>query len=196
MKPKFKRGDKVRCKRSVSGRFDSLSRGEVYTVDGIKFGVLVELNEVVGVYQSNVFELVSDRLDTLLETAERGRQAARELVERYKDEIEYEDGLPVQHGPNWAANHVRIVRKKKTIPPLTLPDSGYECRVEGNDVKVGCKTFDISSLKASLNSLCKGRCAVSGNIFAKRDGINYDNNALSWRDADALLEWLEKVARQ
>jgi hypothetical protein len=79
---------------------------------------------------------------------------------------------------------------------LALPDSGYECRypVQGR-VQIGCRDFDYLWLRVGLAGLCKQDVVQSDGLVplvARRSGVQYSGNQITWKDADALLAWLEE----
>ena len=157
-----------------------------------------------------------DRLDLVAEWSEptEERIAREELsdecvVEKFNElvkagQVEFRARIPGSeaHYYSWefCLPDKREYRLKPAEPRrLVLPDSGYACSRLGDRVDVGCqKGLNVSILIEGLQCMVRSNystyCVRGLNTLnATKERLLYGSDAsLTWRDADALLAFLEE----
>lgn len=148
-------------------------------------------------HDSDYLELVesSSELQDLVDKANEGYTAIDILEEKYSSQIEIGikgggfhswDSLP--YAENQRNRNVRIKSQTRKFKV-----AHWEAEIKGEEVIIGCKTFQKYDLTQDIKVLVKCNHSVSGGLYAQRCGIQDNNgNCITWQEAEKLLEELEK----
>lgn len=200
---KFKKGDKVRRIVPVDDEKLYGKLGNIYTVNKYVFKKGMILDELPGGCSPESFELVSEsnELEELVKKANEGYLAIKKL-HNYLDQIEVKivfknekDDDKWEKLESEPTDHMEYRIKPKT---RKFKVANWDAEINGNEVKIGCKTFDLKWLKTELNLMCKKdskiNCSDNGKtgISACRMGISCSGNTITWEQAEELLKELEK----
>lgn len=196
---KFKPGDKVRCKVDYCGQF---TKDKIYTIREFCENWCSVVKDDLGKengFSDCHFELVRDSLDELIKTANAGLEALETLRQNYADKIElsYRSGQikPVNINDG---NLQSVQLKQKSLTPFTT-SNGWEVKLEGDNLHIGCKKFNAYRIKEVLRSLNDNgeRYEVEKNSFrAAKSGIKFESHVLPWTDAEKILTELKKLEQK
>lgn len=202
MKPKFKKGDRVRVTHGPYPEYFVLGKTYVVAQDGDGNPMCYDERGHKTYMSATKYELVTEdnsELQRLVDEANRGVVALNEISSKYRGQIEQDAG---QYG--WISAGVSSVYAKYRIKPtpkpkLRLEPEGWDVEIKGDKVSVGCKEFPLSNLASVLRQLTNGAVDDGYNIGiyqasfrATRNSIAHEGNTLSWESADALLKFLEE----
>ena len=146
--------------------------------------------------------VIMSELEQLVATANAGYTARTLLVEKYGDKVtahyntsHRREGMSLtklnEESKIWV-KELRIVAEKKFE---SYAISHGSVRLEGQDLKIGCKTFNAKELQFALARLCGGQSESALGLvkaLAVRTGVrtNTSTEVLLWADAEQLLNKL------
>ena len=225
MRRAFKVGDVVECASRKShaayGRkyvvekvltWNDGSMGHI-TVKGVSQDCKPEdFYLVTPVEDTSTFGVVSE-LDELIETANNGLTALRELSNNliYKEKVElYDKGYNSSYFLSNCKSinlkydkAVRKVEEKKVTKTTVHLQSGVNTTVQANitDMRVGCKEFKTAEIRKALPLLLNGSWGsaritqLNGGstrqLTATRTGLKYHSENITWKDAELINIILE-----
>lgn len=208
--PKFKAGDKLVC-ISVStsaGYTNPPVIGQTYTYkEPAEQFKLPWFRDEKGVnYMNKDFELATDNLDALIETANKGAEARKQIGLKYRNQVrqvaDYQDAFKMD---DVEYPHYTIIKKAApVVDPPKLAEGWAVSLLPGEplQVRVGCLKFRAHILKAGLNALMLGDSKYVYTspeeglaLDASRVGIKCDEHTLSWASAELLQTYLAAVLK-
>lgn len=139
-----------------------------------------------------------------LESLERAAAALRELDKKsFKIDLERDAaGIAYSDEGVWLRSYLRVAPTAK-FESFTM-ESGHKVELVGDsEIKIGCRTYDIDSITVCLRDVVKRGKPRSSQlthqtasyyqeIECSKDGIWHMSEKISWKDAEMLLERLER----
>jgi hypothetical protein len=210
---KFKVGDKVRYKEEHHPRVPYGSIHRVIKVEDRKqsvdsYWIYVDTyGEEYSMSPSSFEKVTTDDVSSLIDKANEGLKALAELVKR--DDVEVSrvadpsDYIGIHTSTlsstlvdnNKRARTVRL-KPKPAFEPFTT-SNGWDVKLEGETLHIGCKKFNKGAVNLGFTKLLKGSEHSWNDDFteftATRNGIKYNENVLPWADAERILEALKKA---
>ncbi len=189
---KFKLGDVVKRIGSPNG---DIRIGDIFTVE--KFDTGAYDSWPIFKYVSNdpkYLELVSskDTLESLVAKANEGFSALKKIKDQYHNQHEliniYGGKTKIQTISDYMVQIKQNSRKFRV--------ASWEAEINGEEVKIGCKTFQKGMLKSALRAVLSGTynsftCGPEL-LYAYRDGVQfYEFPKVTWQQAEDLLKELE-----
>ena len=212
---KFKLGDKVR-KFCSCLETQNIPNGSIRTVkyhqvrDDLYVEYVADSNDGNGLLinsdiNSREWELVEEEaptseLEELVKKANEGYDAVTLIRTKYSDQVE---AIHMGMGGVWTAitperdcdpsNRNRSVRIKTKPAFEPFPIAQWMVSLDGQNIKVGCKSFMCSVLKLGLQMTARdGNDSVLG-LKATKNGIKYKEYQITWDEADQLIEACTKA---
>jgi hypothetical protein len=211
MNKTFKLGDRVRYIGPTSGGF---TKGKIYIADQYvdkpgefaRLGTWTDDNGSCNGHDQKHFELVTSNeseLERLVRVANEGALASYRLRTEFGHEIEFKNNGSYK---NWTPCHeitfsgttaeYRIKQKPKFEPFVV--GSGWQVKLEGDMLHIGCQKFNATSFKKAVKGaetgLITDRSVLAGvPMTGSRSGIEWDGHRMLWSDADKILAALEKA---
>lgn len=161
-------------------------------------------------------EQIIDKVQKLIQRANDGRDASRELGTKYRHFVEYENGACFREMP--VNKHNFRLRRTIMFEPFSVEVCDKYGNLsnatvgikDGNLLQVGCQEFKIVDAVRALNALCGGtksywdmrkpddrddhlRYYASTKVYATRTGVMFQNNSVSWSDVDRIYQALLEV---
>lgn len=201
----FKVGDKVRVlpDQSVNnlGIFN-IKEGEIYTIAAVYRKLVCLLGMEFIDYGEWRFKLVEENmtLEQLVKQANDGWEASFKLRE-YKDQLEWMPG-DGEKWKDWAVGSIVQpskcrIKPKPSFGPFTVGNN-WLVKLEGDIVHVGCNKFNAKEILNMLkefnnNTITRYIGTTIGDVSAKRNGLLYNQNSISWEDSEKIVAALEKA---
>jgi len=141
-------------------------------------------------------------LDQLIETANKGEEAAKTICTKYRNKVERQkwgdaDSLEMNwHDPT--ENSFYKWRRKPQTRPAPIAVGTWKAEFLAEDcVQIGCESFPAKRLRDALAEIVEKNKSASysingHNIFAQWNGIEWNGNNLDRADAQRLFDWLKK----
>lgn len=223
-KREFKVGDRVRILTVDGNGCDEKFIGKLGTVIRDASGGLYPYVRPDGDIENYCFrlsqvELVDERsnLEELVRRANLGLEALEVLGKQHKDKVQtlFPKETDYCNPPRDKFQPISILLnpykprvavkptppKAPTFEPITLPDSRFAVGASENPykIKVGCAVFEREELFEALHDILKldrpSTFRGSLHLESTRTGIRTSQGEVTWRDADILLEALERYKK-
>lgn len=144
-------------------------------------------------YRFDSPETKATELESLCFLANLGERAKNRLYNEYYESQDLHLG------------GLRLPKIKDSSPiGFSLESVGRTAEITKEKVVIGCQEFNTKNLHRALDYLLKVKTAcshsvgsdiVDDQIQASRDGLMYDGHLITYIEADALLETIEKVMK-
>ncbi len=165
---------------------------QVKPKDGSNYYQVIALSSVVEIEPAALLDLDSAAVVT----------AFNRLLNKGK--IQYFDGRKMasaraayrDFSPEMRAQKARYRLKPNEPKKLTLPDSAHKCVIDGGLVHVGCVAFYTPAILVdALQKLLSGEISTSQPLdltACGSQGLKHPRGTMTWKDAQALLNFLEE----
>lgn len=221
----FKVGDKVRCIKSFTTVKNAPKTGEIFTVtsvSGYYIGFpLLKLTDPI--YTESIkkgdtpnwgldnFELVKENmkeLEQLVQVANAGYRAIDIIRENFGTLVEIKNAStngewqPIAQKEEVSLDTKKRELRIKPTPKFESFEVGprrWKVKLDGNNLEIGCKTYNAVDLRIAFNSLikitsCPNFQMLDGPLFsATRKGIFSEGHSITWEEAEKILNALEKA---
>lgn len=200
---KFKVGDKVRrMHQNADDPKFGMYAGMTYVVREVTRHNDIYVEGVEGMWQRRFFELVEEsksELQELVDKANEGLRALNCLYNVHKNKIEI-NGVHTTDFKSLPyleyAQSMRIIRIKSQIFKLYNTSNGYEVKVDGNKLYIGCQGFPLKWFTIKLGKMIAPDSDVHGveigeiKLVACRKGISSSGHTITWADAEKIYQVL------
>lgn len=192
-KPKFKVGDKV----------ENIGTRSQFSVTEVS-GDQMKLDHYNGWYPMSAYkfqETSETYLQSLVNKANEGANALRELEEKHPDRLEYsfyqnknDQGFIKIHRKTDQEWLYRLTPPKPRERKFRLQD--WDVVINSGEVIVGCKHLIRDVLQSTLTRICKQGENNLNTFYSTRKGVQFDGHTLTWENADKLLAELEAFEKE
>lgn len=124
---------------------------------------------------------------------------AGRLQNEMKESLEYTYNNTTRQFSATYLNRLTFRLKPKTsFTPFKVGPEKWEVRADGDEVSIGCKSFNLTKFRSMLKALttaanfCNSVENDDGEFMACRSGICHEGEDISWDDAERILKALEE----